>query len=428
MSGCTDDLDFRGLVHQMSDPALAKRLNGDRLTVYAGFDPTADSLHVGHLLGVLSLRRLQRAGHRPIALVGGGTGMVGDPGGKTEERVLLGADELAGNLAGIRSQLERLLDFGADAGESRAIMVDNGEWLWSVGLLEFLRDVGKHFTVNQMVAKESVRTRLEGREHGISFTEFSYMLLQAYDYLRLFDEHGCRLQVGGSDQWGNITMGIDLIRRKRSAESWGLTWPLIVRPDGSKLGKTEKGAVWLDAERTSPYELYQYFLRTEDALVGTYLRYFTFLDHERIAELDEQVAERPEERQAQTLLAYEVTAMVHGDGEASRAQSASRALFSGEIAGLDEATLLEVFSEAPSSDGAMSRLGGPGLGLVDAMVEAGLVSSKAAARRAISQGGAYINFTRERDPERVLTAADLVSGRYVVLSMGRKQHHLVRFA
>ncbi len=427
MTGCFVDLEFRGLVHQMSDPTLPKRLDGDRLTVYAGFDPTADSLHVGHLLGILNLRRLQQAGHRPIALAGGGTGMIGDPGGKTEERALLEADELSGNLEGIRSQLGRFLDFGADAGEARAVMVDNGEWLWSLGLLEFLRDVGKHFTVNQMVAKELVRTRLETREHGISFTEFSYMLLQAYDYMRLFDEYGCRLQLGGSDQWGNITMGIDLVRRKRAAEVWGLTWPLIVRPDGTKLGKTESGAIWLDAERTSPYELYQYFLRTDDRLVGTYLRYFTFLDHARIAELDQELAERPEMREAQRVLAREVTTLVHGESEASRVESASRALFSGEMAGLDEATLLEVFAEAPSSDAAISRLDGEGLVLVDAMAEAGLVSSKAEARRTITQGGAYVNFRREHDGDRRLTRDDLVSGRYMVLSKGRKQHHLIRF-
>ena len=277
------DLEFRGLVHQVTDPSVPKKLDSESLTVYAGFDPTADSLHVGHLLQMCTLRRLQLAGHRPIALAGGGTGMIGDPGGKSEERNLLSVEELAANVAGIRTQLGRLLDFSDGAGERRALLLDNSAWLGRVGLIDFLRDVGKHFTVNQMVAKESVRSRLDRPEQGISFTEFSYMLLQAYDFLHLFEAHDCHLQIGGSDQWGNITMGVELIRKTRQAEVYGLTTPLLLKADGTKFGKTESGTVWLDARRTSPYQLYQYFLRTEDATVGTVLRMLTFLDHDTIA-------------------------------------------------------------------------------------------------------------------------------------------------
>ena len=276
MPTLSEDLAFRGLIHQMTDPALPARLDGEPLTAYAGFDPSAPSLQLGNLVGVLNLVRLQRAGHRPIALAGGGTGMVGDPSGKTEERSLLEAEALEANVAAIRAQLERFLDF--DAG---ALLVDNGEWLWDVGLLEFLRDVGKHFTVNAMIARESVKARLEGREQGISYTEFSYMLLQAYDFLRLFDRHGCRLQLGGSDQWGNIVSGVELIRRVRGGQAYGLTTPLLVDEQGRKLGKTETGTVWLDAGRTSPYQLFQYLLNTPDDRVGPYLRALTLLPRSR---------------------------------------------------------------------------------------------------------------------------------------------------
>ena len=321
MARLAEDLRFRGLVHQMTDPALEGRLDTEHITAYSGFDPTADSLHVGHLLQICSLRRLQLAGHHPIALAGGGTGFIGDPGGKSTERALLTPEELAHNVHGIRSQLERFLDFGADAGAARATLVDNSEWLAGMGLFEFLRDVGKHFTVNQMVAKDSVKARLEREGQGISFTEFSYMLLQAYDFLRLFDDHGCRLQFGGSDQWGNITMGIDLVRKVRHAEVWGFTSPLVLKADGTKFGKSETGTVWLDPARTSPYRLYQFFIRCEDGVVGSYLRYFTFLDHEQLTALDAMTAEKPERREAQRVLAREVCSLVHG----SRRDGAGRA-------------------------------------------------------------------------------------------------------
>ena len=428
MADFVEDLRFRGLIHQMTDPGLGARLNGDPLTAYAGFDPTADSLHVGHLLQMCTLRRLQTAGHRPIAVAGGGTGFVGDPGGKSEERSLLTEEQLEANLAGIRSQLSRFVEFGADGGSSGARLVNNADWLKPMDLFTFLRDVGKHFTVNQMVAKDSVKSRLSRPDQGISYTEFSYMLLQAYDFLRLFDDYGCTLQIGGSDQWGNITMGIELIRKVRHQEAFGLTTPLVLKSDGTKFGKTESGAVWLDAGRTSPYQLYQFFLRSEDAMVGTYLRYFTFLDHDEILSLDAATTERPEQRAAHRVLARQVCTLVHGAGETERAEQAAAALFGGDLSGLDERTLLDVFADAPSSDVPAGRLDAPGELLVDLLAVTGLVKSKSQARTAVVQGGAYVNNGREEDVERRLTGADLLAGRYVVLRRGKKDHHLVRFA
>jgi tyrosyl-tRNA synthetase len=420
------DLEFRGLVHQVTDPTLARRLDEERFTLYIGFDPTADSLHVGSLLQVLMLRRLQEAGHRPIALAGGGTGAIGDPGGKTEERALLSPEQLQRNLAGMHAQLERLIDFGADAGRSRAMLVDNGAWLNDLRVIEFLRDVGKHFSVNQMMGRDSVKARLERPDQGISYTEFSYMLLQAYDYLHLFDEHGCRLQLGASDQWGNITMGIELIRKARREEVFGLTTPLVLKADGTKFGKTETETVWLDAARTSPYQLYQFFYRTEDSVVGAYLRYFTFLDHDAIRALDLDTAEHPELRSAQRALAREVCTLVHGGAEATRAEAAALALYAGELASLDEKSLLEVCGETPNSTRAHTELDGPGLPLVDALVHAGLAKSKSQARTLVTQGGVYVNDQREKDTDARLGRSALLYGRYLVLRKGR-DYHLVCF-
>jgi tyrosyl-tRNA synthetase len=417
------DLEFRGLIHQVTDAVLLERLDAGGLCVYAGFDPSQPSLHVGNLLQLCTLRRLQLAGHRPIALLGGGTGFIGDPGGKTEERALLSAAVLADNRAGITPQLERFLDFDASSGANRAVLLDNIDWLGSIRLIDFLRDVGKHFSVNQMVAKESVRARLQRPEQGISYTEFSYMLLQAYDFLRLHQDHGCDLQIGGSDQWGNITMGTELIRKVCRDEVFGLTTPLVTKSDGTKFGKTETGTVWLDAAMTSPYRLYQFFLNTEDALVGTYLRYFTFLPHEEIAALDAATASEPARRAAARVLGREVCALVHGATEAERAQRASAALFSEEISALDEATLLDVVEDAPSS--VLDRPALP-LPLVDALVGAGLATSKTEARRAIEQGGVYVNNRREKDVERALLPADLLHDRYVVLRKGQRNYHLLR--
>jgi tyrosyl-tRNA synthetase len=420
------DLEFRGLVHQVTEPSLLDRLDGDHLTAYIGFDPTADSLHVGHLLQVLMLRRLQQAGHRPIALAGGGTGSIGDPGGKNEERPLLGEEELAANLAGMRAQLERLVDFGDAAGRSRALLLDNGEWLKGLGVIEFLRNVGKHFSVNQMTAKEAVKTRLERPDQGISFTEFSYMLLQAYDFLRLFDDHDCRLQLGASDQWGNITMGIELIRKTRRQEVYGLTTPLVVKPDGTKFGKSESDTVWLDAGRTSPYQFYQFLFRSEDSVVGSYVRYFTFLDHDTIRALDAATAEHPERREAQRVLAREVCTLVHGGAETARAEAAAVALYSGKLASLDEGLLLEVQAETPTSTRTRTVLEGPGLALVDALVDAGLATSKSQARTLVTQGGVYVNDQRVSDTDVRLKRSDLLFDGYLVLRKGR-DYHLVCF-
>ncbi len=422
------DLEFRGLVHQVTDPTLPGRLDADRLTAYIGFDPTADSLHVGHLLQVLMLRRLQEAGHRPIALAGGGTGAIGDPGGKTEERVLLSAEELAANLAGMRAQLERLIDFGHGfvAAPSKALLLDNGEWLGRLGAIEFLRDVGKHFSVNQMMGREAVKARLERPDQGISFTEFSYMLLQAYDFLRLFDDEGCRLQLGASDQWGNITMGIELIRKARRAEAYGLTTPLVLKADGTKFGKTESGTVWLDARRTSSYQLYQFFYRTEDVMVGSYLRYFTFLDHDTVRSLDDLTAQHPERREAQRTLARAVCTLVHGEDEAARAESAAQALYSGRLASLDEQLLLEVCAETPTSTRARSTLDTEGLSIVDALVESGLAPSKSQARTLVTQGAVAVNDRREKEAGARLGRTDLLFDRYLVLRKGR-DYHLVCF-
>jgi len=422
------ELTFRGLVHQVTSSGLLARLDagaGRPLTAYIGFDPSAPSLHVGNLMQLCTLRRLQMAGHRPIALAGGATGMIGDPGGKTGERQLLGADELVANLDGIRPQLERFLDFSQGAGAARALLLDNSAWLAPMGMVEFLRDVGKHFTVNQMVAKESVRSRFERADVGISYTEFSYMLLQAYDFFRLHVDHGCELQVGGSDQWGNITMGVDLVRKLARTEVYGLTTPLVTKPDGTKFGKTESGTVWLDPSLTSPYRFYQFLLQSEDAAVGGYLRYFTFLGTEEIAALDEETVAHPERRAAQRALARSVTEMVHGLEQVQRAEKASAALFGTEISDLDEDVLVDVMDDAPSSALALSELA-TGVSLVDLMVKTGLSASKGEARRAVAQGGAYVNNRRVSGEDQLLGQDDLLHGRYLVLRRGRRDYHMVR--
>ncbi|HMC52476.1 MAG TPA: tyrosine--tRNA ligase [Acidimicrobiales bacterium] len=423
MSELSAELQWRGLVHQMTDPELPKLLDHDSLTFYAGFDPTADSLHVGSLLQLCTMRRVQEAGHRPIALVGGGTGLIGDPSGKEDERALPDAERLEANREAIRGQLERFIDFT----DGHGLLLDNAGWLRAYPLTDFLRDVGKHFSVNEMIRKESVRSRLEGREHGISFTEFSYMLLQAYDFLHLFDHHGCRLQLGGSDQWGNITEGVDLIRRLRGGQAYGLTSPLILKADGTKFGKTETGTVWLDPARTSPYRFFQYWVRTDDHEVGMLLRFFTWLPPERVQELDDETAARPDRREAHRVLARSVTALVHGEAQAAAAERAAQVLFTEDIAGLDEPTLLEVFADAPSSTRPRADLEGEGLPLVDALVGAGLAPSKSAARTLVRQKGASVNNRVEEDEARRLGAEDLLCGGYLVLRKGRRDHHLVRF-
>ena len=426
MATLSEELHARGLIHQVTDAAILGKLDAGGVTAYAGFDPTADSLHVGHLLQVCTLRRLQLAGNRPIALAGGGTGMIGDPGGKASERPLLSVEEITANVEAIRGQLSRFLDFEASAGDARALLLDNAEWLAPMHALAFLREVGKHFTVNQMVAKESVRSRLERPDQGISYTEFSYMLLQAYDFARLAEDHGCSLQIGGSDQWGNITMGIELVHKRGLGEAFGLTSPLVTKADGTKFGKSEAGneQVWLDASRTSPYRLYQFMLTAEDAVVGNYLRYFTFLDLAEIEALDVETADHPSARAAQRALAAAVVALVHGDEDRRRAEAASAALFGGELAALDQRTLADLIGEVPSSNWTRAALAERPL-LVDVLSGTSLAMSKSDARRTIEQGGAFVNDEARSGIDSVIGPEDLLHDRYVVLRRGKRSYHLL---
>ncbi|MGI8492354.1 MAG: tyrosine--tRNA ligase [Acidimicrobiales bacterium] len=424
--GLFEELHWRGLVHQVTDAeALPRLLDQDRLTGYIGFDPSADSLHVGHLQQVFLLRRLQQAGHQAIALIGGGTGMIGDPSFKSDERRLLDVGTIEANRAAVRAQLSRLVEPAPAApGTGGVVLADNLDWLAGAGLLEFLRDVGKAFSVNEMVRKDSVRARLEGREQGLSFTEFSYMLLQAWDFVQLFDRYGCRLQMGGSDQWGNIIEGVDLIRRMRRAQAFGLTSPLVLKADGSKFGKTESATVWLASERTSPYSFFQFWLRSADSDVGSYLRRFTWLERDRIAELEELTANAPERREAQRALATEVTTIVHGADHATAAERAAEVLFTEDVAGLDAATLASALADAPTTELPGSELSG-GVSLVDALVRCGLASSNGAARRDLAGGGISVN-GRRATVERQLGPDDVLAGGFVIVRKGRANQHVLR--
>jgi tyrosyl-tRNA synthetase len=413
------ELEWRDLVYDRTE-GLRDALAAGRTTGYIGFDPTASSLHVGSLLPILLLARLQRAGHTPIALVGGGTGMIGDPSGKTQERTLLTPEQVDENLAGIRAQLARFLDF--DAAGNPARILNNADWLRPYELIAFLRDIGKHFTVNYMMAKESVKRRIEGDE-GISFTEFSYMLLMAYDFVVLFDRFGCTLQMGGSDQWGNITAGMDLIRKLRGAHAHGLVAPLVTTTAGVKFGKTEAGTIWLDPNRTSPFHFYQFWLHTDDRDVDRYLKFFTFLARDEIAALARETATAPERREAQRTLARSVTALVHGDEQVARAERAAAVLF-GE--GLSQATVedvLMVFADAPSTSIALPLDGMP---LVDILAAVKLAASKSDATRLLKSGGVYVNNVRATDERARLTVADAIGGEVILLRKGRRDQHLVR--
>jgi tyrosyl-tRNA synthetase len=416
------ELKWRELVYDATE-GLAELLAAERLTAYIGFDPTASSLHVGSLLQVMSLARLQRCGHSPIAIVGGGTGMIGDPSGKSQERVLLSPDQIDRNLEGIREQLTHFLDFDGVANPAR--IVNNADWLGPVGLLAFLRDAGKHFTVNYMLQKESVNRRLES-EDGISFTEFSYLLLQAYDFLQVFDRYGCTLQMGGSDQWGNITAGIDLIRKLRGKRAHGLVVPLVMTASGVKFGKTESGTVWLDAARTSPFKFYQYWLNADDRDVITYLKYFTFLERAEIDALGAATAASPEQREAQRVLARDVTTRVHGSDQTLRAEHASTVLFGEDIATLDADEVLAVFDDVPATELAADLFTSDGMGIVDLVARVQLTASKGEARRLVQSGGVYVNNRRVSDPQTRLTKADAIEGRLFVVRKGQRQNHLVR--
>jgi tyrosyl-tRNA synthetase len=420
-----DDLRWRGLVHQTTDDAgLSAWLESKPRAVYAGFDPTADSLHVGSLLPVLLLRRFQQAGHKPIAVVGGATGMIGDPSGKSQERNLLSPEAIEQNVAGLREQMRRFLDF--DAGASAAVLVNNFDWTGPFSYLEFLRDVGKNFPVNVMLAKDSVKSRLERDDTGLSYTEFSYMLLQAYDFVHLYDTFGCEIQVGGSDQWGNITAGIDLARRMRGVQLYGLTCPLLTKSDGSKMGKTETGTVWLSSARTSPYQFYQYWVRVDDADVGKCLRMLTTLTREENEALDAARVADAARRDSQRRLAEELTRLVHGAEGLAVAQRATDIFFGAEISDLNDAQLTEIFADVPSEQlprGALTD----GLPIIDALVSAGLAKTKSDARRAVQQGGAYVNNRRIADVNARLSAADLASETVMVLRSGKKNYALLHF-
>jgi tyrosyl-tRNA synthetase len=421
------DLTWRGLIQQTTDDShLPGWLASGSRTLYVGFDPTATSLHVGSLLPLVTLRRFQRAGHRPIALVGGATGMIGDPSGKSEERNLLSLELLQANVAGLQRQMSQFLDF--DSGPQAALLVNNFDWMRDFSYLDFLREVGRNFPVNVMLTKDSVKSRLERADGGLSYTEFSYMLLQAYDFVQLYDHYGCQLQAGGSDQWGNITAGIDLARRMRGVQLYGMTCPLLTKSDGLKMGKTEKGTVWLAADRTSPYAFYQYWINVADADAGKCLRMLTELDRDQIESLDASRETEPHLRESQKRLAEELTRLVHGEAGLATARRATDVFFGAEIADLNDAQLVEIFADVPSKQLPRQRLDGEGLPLIDALGEAGLAKSKGEARRIVQQGGAYLNNRRVADIETRLTADQLASETVLVLRSGKKNYALLRFA
>ncbi len=416
-----EEFAWRGMVYQASE-GLADLLERERVTGYIGFDPSAASLHVGSLLPVMALARFQRHGHRPIAIVGGGTGMIGDPSGKSEERPLLTNQKIEENLTGLRKQLEPFLDFQAK--ENAALLVNNADWLATIPMMDFLRDTGKYFTVNYMLNKESVKRRIDSEE-GISFTEFSYMLLQAHDFLVLHDRYGCKLQMGGSDQWGNITAGMDLIGRLRRVQAHGLVFPLVTLATGKKLGKTEAGTVWLDAKLTSPYRFYQFWYNTDDRDVVSYLKFFTWLAPQDVDALEQAVRAAPEKREAPLRLAREVTRQVHGESALAGAERASKALFGEEISALTAEELLDVLQEAPCTRVEKTKLEGKGISLVDLAVQAGLAASKGEARRLMDGGGVYLNNRRVAEAHRAVTLADALHGRFVVLRRGQREFRLV---
>ena len=423
MSDLIAELRWRGLLQDMSEGAAAHLASGARAG-YAGFDPTAPSLHVGSLLPIMGLVHLQRHGHHPIPVVGGGTGLIGDPSGKSEERQLLSAELASANTEAIRVQLERFLDF--DATKNPARMRNNLDWLGEIRMVDFLRDTGKHFRVNDMLRKESVRRRLETEDVGISYTEFSYLLLQAYDFLELHRRDGCTLQIGGSDQWGNITAGIDLIRRVTGEQAHGVVFPLLTTSSGTKFGKTEAGTVWLDAKRTSPFRFYQFWINAADEDALRYLGLFTLLGQAEVAGLQEAATADPGARHTQKALAEEVTRRVHGEDGLGRARQATAALFGGELEGLSADEIADIFADVLSSEVERGRLTGEGIAAVDLLAGSGLVPSKGEARRSIEGGGIYVNGRRVDDVDARITIAQAVEGRFLVLRKGKKNYQLVR--
>ncbi|MGG2086089.1 tyrosine--tRNA ligase [Priestia aryabhattai] len=414
------DLEFRGLINQQTDEkGLSELLSKESVRLYCGFDPTADSLHIGHMLPVLILRRFQQAGHQPIALVGGGTGLIGDPSGKKAERTLNEKETVAMFSERIKGQLSRFLDF--EEGENAAVIANNYDWIGTLDVITFLRDIGKNFGINYMMAKDSVQSRIES---GISFTEFSYMILQSYDFLNLYQTYNCKLQIGGSDQWGNITAGLELIRKsEEDAKAFGLTVPLVTKADGTKFGKTEGGAIWLDAEKTSPYEFYQFWINTDDRDVIKYLKYFTFLSHEEINELAASAKEAPEKREAQKALAAAMTTLVHGEEALEQAIRISQALFSGSISELTAEEIKQGFKDVPSYTHT-----GEDIVLIDLLVESKISPSKRQAREDISNGAIYLNGEREQDLQKTVGAEDRIEGQFTVIRRGKKKYTLIQYA
>jgi tyrosyl-tRNA synthetase len=423
MKNPLDELEWRGMAQDVTDGAR-DAFDAEARTAYIGFDPTASSFHVGNLLTIMGLVHLQRAGHSPIGLVGGGTGLIGDPSGKSQERQLLTKEQAAENLAGIRGQLEQFLDFEAQTNPAR--MVNNLDWLGELKTVDFLRNVGKHFSVNALMRKESVRRRLEEEGEGLSFTEFSYVLMQSYDFLVLNERYGCTVQMGGSDQWGNITAGIDLIRRVRGERAFGIVFPLLTSSSGAKFGKTEEGAVWLDPERTSPYRFYQFWLNADDGDVVSFLKLFTLFDQSSVEELSAALEERPHERAAQKALAEDVTRRVHGETGLARARQATQVLFGGDLDGLSSEEIADIFSDVPSSEHPKVALDGEGLSVVELLAESGLASSKGDARRSIDGGGVYVNNVRVDGSDARVTSQDALEGRFLVLRKGKKNYHLAK--
>ncbi|MEK4748636.1 tyrosine--tRNA ligase [Niallia sp. FSL W8-0177] len=414
-----EDLQWRGIIYQQTDEAgLKEQLEKGMTSLYCGVDPTADSMHIGHLLPFLTLRRFQNAGHRPIVLVGGATGLIGDPSGKSEERKLQTLDVIGYNVKCLQGQLERIFDFD---GTNGAIMVNNYDWAGKMDIVTFLRDYGKHIGINYMLAKDTIANRLET---GISFTEFTYTILQALDFLHLYEHHDCKLQIGGSDQWGNITTGLELIRKNmpEGAKAYGLTIPLVTKADGTKFGKTESGAVWLDPEKTTPYEFYQFWINTADADVIKYLKFFTFLSKEEIEELEKSVQEEAHLRKAQKTLAEEMTKLIHGESALEQAQKITAALFSGDIKNLTAEEIKQGFKDVPTYE----HTEGEAL-LVDLLVAAGIVSSKRQAREDITNGAVYINGERKQELDYELTEEDRIEGQFTVIRRGKKKYYLIKF-
>jgi tyrosyl-tRNA synthetase len=416
------DLESRGLIYQQTDADGLREHLAEPRRVYAGFDPTAPSLTIGNLVPLLMLARFQRAGHHPVPLIGGGTGLIGDPSGKSAERPVLTAEQVQANVDGQRAIFERVLDF---SGSNAAALVNNADWLTKLGYIEVLRDIGKHFSVNMMIQKDSVRERLTGREQGISYTEFSYMLLQAYDFRHLYDERGVTVQIAGSDQWGNIVAGVDLVRRTRRASVFALTAPLVTKADGTKFGKTESGAMWLTADKTSPYAFYQFWLNTDDADVGRYLKTFTLLDLPTIIELERAKGDDPGSRSAQKALAAHVTELLHGAEGLAQAKAATDALFSGNVSGLSRQALDEVFANAPAATVERSTLEGEGVPLVDFLVTSGVVKSKREARELLSSRAIVVN-GRTPEGDAKINVDWLLHGDTAVVRRGKKTWHVVR--